>query len=361
MNYRTATILAEKSLSGAGTETIPILVKDIISRILLTWRTAPSKHGMDSYMHRDITKIELVDGSDVLFGMNGGQCQALCIYDRKVQTMNYGQHMMGDSQLSNYGLDFGRFLYDTEMAFDPTKFSQPTLKVSYDVDVSDTGVTSGNLEVRAEIFDEKIVTPRGFLMSKEHNSRTPPATGYWYVDLPTDHALRKLLIQGYQSAYEPWYQVTEAKLDEDNDKRTPFDWVLETYYRNMQGVWLPVEEFIIGLTGAASKDYYVTPTDYWTQLILSSRNDAQIPYPGASCRGGKATITTASGGGGVMGIARGFLPNHCFEFPFGVQEDIGDWYDIRRVGSLRLRLKAGSAGAAGTVAVILQQLREYGA
>ena len=111
MNYRTATVLAEKSLEGAGTEVIPVLLKDIISRLFFTWRTSPSKHGMDSYPHRDITKIELVDGSDVLFGMDGGQCQALCIYDRKVPTMNFCQHMEGLSQLAGFSIDFGRFLF----------------------------------------------------------------------------------------------------------------------------------------------------------------------------------------------------------------------------------------------------------
>jgi len=274
--------------------------------------------------------------------------------------MNYGQHMSGDSQLSNYGLDFGRFLYDPELALDPTKFNNLVLKVSFDSDVSDTGVTAGNLEVRAEVFDEKTVAPFGFLSSKEHHSRTPPASGYWYVDIPTDRIIRKMLIQGYQAAYEPWHQVSEARLDEDSEKRIPFDWELEAYYRTMMGVWKPVEEFIIGLTGAATKDYYVTPTDYWLVAALSTRGNVNVVYPAATSRGGKLQITAAAGSGGVSGIVRGYLPNHCFEFPFGRQGEIEDWYDVTKLGSLRLRMEAGSAGAAGTVAVILQQLRRYG-
>lgn len=358
MNYRTATILSEKSLSGAGTETIDILLKDIISRIWLTWRITASKHGMDSYPHKDITKIELVDGSDVLFSMDGGQCQALNIYDRKVPTMNYGQHHSGNSQLANFGLDFGRSLYDPQLALDPAKFRNLVLKVSYDVDVADTGATTGNLEVKAEVFDEKVVSPVGFLLSKEHHSRTPPASGYWYVDLPTDHPLRKMLIQGYQAAYEPWYQVSEARIDEDNEKRIPFDWDLETYYRVMQSVLTPVEEMMEGQCDTGGMDYYVTPSEYWTQFALMSRSGAQYPYCTA-IRGGKLTLVSSLASCPFIGLARGYLPNHCFEFPFGDQIDMADWYDVTRLGSLRLRMKAGSAGAAGTVAAILQQLRRY--
>lgn len=359
MNYRTVDLLAETALTGASVKDIPVNVAEIISRLRLTWRTSPSKHGMDSYCHADVTKIELVDGSDVLFSMNGGQAQALNIYNRRCPTMNYGQHMMGNSQLSEYAIDFGRFLNDPQLALDPTRFKNLMLKVTYDVDLSDTGVTTGNLRVVAEVFDEKPVNPIGFLMSKEHYNATPPASGYVYIELPLDYPLRDLLVQGYRSAYEPWYQVSEIRLDEDNLKRTPFDWVLETYYRMMRGQFAPVEELMVGLTGAATKTYYVTPTDYWMTPVLIERNAHEDLYVGATSRGGKVDVTCALSGGGFHGTARGYLPNHCFEFPMGNQQDIDDWYDVTKLGSLRARLKAGSGGASGTLALITQQLRRY--
>lgn len=357
MNYRTATILAEKALAGAGTENIAILLKDVVSRIRITWRTAPSQHGMDSYVHRDITKIELVDGSDVLFSMDGGQAQALNIYNRKCPTMNYGQHMSGDSQLSEYGIDFGRFLYDRELALDPTRFANLQLRISYDVDVSDTGVTTGYLAVFAEVFDERRVTPVGFLMAKEHINRTPPASGYFDTELPTDYPIRTMLIQGYLSAYEPWYVVSEARLDENGLAKIPFDWDLETYYRMSRGSMTPVEELFIGLIGVATKTYFVTPTDYWMTPLIGIRGGYGDLSVGATSRGGSVAITCAAGGGGVVGIVRGYLPNHCFEIPFGEQQDLDDWYDVPRDSSRRLRLKAGTAAATGTAAVVLQQLR----
>ena len=359
MNYRTATILAEESLTTTGTKTIEINVADIISRLVIAWRVSKSKHGMDSYAYKDISKIELVDGSDVLHSLDGGQNQALCIYDRKCSTMNHGQHFNGNSDYSIFGIDFGRFLFDPVLALDPKRFKNLELKISYDVDVADTGVTTGYLEVWAQCFDEKVVSPMGFLTAKDFESWTLSAAGaYKYVDLPTDRVIRKMLIQGYKSAVEPWYQVIQAKLSEDNDKRIPFDWDLEDYHRLMKGVWTPVIEQFYG-HGDHSGNYafYVTPTDYFVIPNLTAVGDiSQCSVTGIAKGGYFKPFTDVDAH--VLGTIHGFLPNHCFEFPFGDPQDPSDWYDVTKLGSLRLRLKSGS-GSSGNVDTILQQLRKY--
>lgn len=360
MNYRNTEILDAKTLTGAGTETIDLNVKDVISRLTLQWIVTKTKISMDTYPHADITKIELVDGSDVLHSLNGGQNQALVIYDRRVSTVNHGQYINANSQRSIYGIDFGRFLYDKELALDPKQFRNLQLKVTFDSNLSDTGVTSGTLEVWADVFDEKAVSPQGFLMSKEVFSRTPPAAGYYYVDLPTDFLLRKLLIQGYRSAYEPWYQVSEARLSEDNDKRVPFDVNLEVYHQLRQAVDVPVEETVVLQGSGGGEDHYGIPTNYWANLVGLGAAVGTAPGFGSNGRGGYNLVKSGTGGTQISGLHRGWLPNHCFQFPFGDPQDINDWYDLSKIGSLRLRLKAGTGGAAsGTVAVILQQLRRY--
>lgn len=362
MNYRTATLLAGTDVTTAGTRTIDINVKEPISRISIYWQVTASKHGMDSYCHRDMVKIELVDGSDVLHSLNGGQNQALCIYDRKVPTMIHGQFAQGDSLRSMYGIDFGRFLYDPVLALDPTRFRNLQLKITHNESLADTGAGANELEVLADVFDEKVVSPMGFLMAKEHFSYNPGSTGYEYIDLPTDHPLRKLLVQGYLSAFEPWHTVAEARLDEDNEKRVPFDWDIERYYTMMKGIWTPVVDNIVGQVGPNSnKDYYGTPTDYWAMPIVVARSVDNEIWGLATSRGGKITIyNNDAGNGGFFGRYCGWLPNHCVEFPFGDPKDIDDWYDITKLGSLRLRLKGGSGYAAGgTGAVVLQQLRRY--
>lgn len=360
MKYRRAEILAGTDLTTAGTKTIPINVDQPISRISIYWQVTASKHGMDSYCHRDMVKIELVDGSDVLHSLDGGQNQALCIYDRKVPTMIHGQFNDGDSLGSVYGIDFGRFLYDPMLALDPTRFRNLQLKITHNESLADTGARANELEVVADVFDEKVISPMGFLMAKEHYSYTLSGTGYEYIDLPTDHPLRKLLVQGYLSAFEPWYTVAEARLDEDNEKRIPFDWEIERYYRMMKGVWTPVEDAVVGLTTTDGRTYFGTPTDYWASPVLTCRSPAWQITIGSVSRGGSFTVTPDHPSIGWGGVYRGWLPNHCVEFPFGDPKDIEDWYDVTKLGSLRLRLKGGKGGSSnGTGAVVLQQLRRY--
>lgn len=360
MNYRTTKLLAQTDIGPSGTKSIDINCDQPISRIMLEWQVTKSVSYMMSYLHKDITKIELVDGSDVLYSMDGGQCQALCIYDRKCPDMNYGTFIGANVSLAYFGIDFGRFLHDPLLAFDPRKFKNPQLKVTYSEIIADTGGSAGSLEVIAEVFDEKIISPQGFLMSKAVHAYTTGAhQSYEYIDLPTDFPIRKLLVQGYASGYEPWYVVEEARLNEDNEKRIPFDWDLERYYIHRRGV----DPMLLGhfqtQVEATDRAYYVTPTDYWAGVVMQlSDPDAETgcSYCG---KGGKLNIN-ARNGTEVNGIVHGYLPNHCFQFPFGDQMDPDDWYDVTKVAHLQMRLRAGSLGAGtGVGAVILQQLRSY--
>lgn len=360
MNYRIATLLAEKSLTGTGTEPISIKVSDPISRIVIGYRVTKGDHGMHAPAYADVSKIELVSGSDVLHSLNGGENQALCIYDRKVPTMSHGQHMASMSQYSTFGIDFGRFLNDPRLALDPTKFEDLTLNITYDVDVSDTDATTAYLEAWAHLFDEKVISPEGFLTAKEQKNYTPGASGtFEYTNLPRDHVLRKLLVRGYRSGYEPWNVLINARLDEDMDKRVPFDLELEDYYRTMKGVWPRVVENVSLWGEAGGDDFYFTPTDYWANLLLMSQGASPDTYINASnMRGGKATIVSA-GNLQNVGIASGYLPNHCYEFAFGDPQDIADWYNVQRIGQLQLTLKSGANGDSGTAQIVTQQLRRY--
>ncbi|MBA7715420.1 hypothetical protein ES703_124464 [subsurface metagenome] len=359
MKYRVAKILAEESLSAAGTKTIDLNVTEPISRIDLRYQVTKSKNDMDGPPAKDITKIELVDGSDVLHSLSGYENQALCIYDRPAPTMNHGQHWLNNSQRSVYGIDFGRFLWDPLLAFLPGKFKNPQLKITYNTILSDTGGTSPLLEVIAHIFDEKAVSPVGFLMSKEIYSADSPASGaHAYVDLPTDYPIRQMLLRGYEDGYEPWQAILEARLDEDNLKRIPLDWDIEQYYQVMKGVWKAVEEGLFCEPDTAGVVFYLTPTDYYAS-VMGTGQDVAVPVAmGTSCRGGKATLYgTANANYG--GMARGYLPNHCVQFPFGLQQEPDDWYDVTKKGSVKLRITGGARGASTEFQVVLQQLRKY--
>lgn len=359
MNYRYSKLLAEKTLSSDGVETIDLDIKDIISRLDISYRYTAAVSAMSDHGAACVTKIELVDGSDVLHSMTGKQNQALCIYDRGVPSMCHGQHATTLTEWNTFGIDFGLALWDEDLAFDPTKFSNPQLKITNDLDAANAGVATGYLEVLGHMFDEKAVSPSGFLMSKEHYSYTPGAdNSYEYVELPQDYAIRRMLVQPLYKGYEPWAVIKEMRLDEDNEKRIPFDVEVEDHTRRMKGVYPDVEEmFVIHLDGTAEQVYYITPTDYYAMATFTPLGNSTL-YHNSIPKGGKVTVrgTAATQ---VRGIARGILPHHCVDFPMGRLNERADWYDPKKYGKVRLRLKAGASGSSGTGSVILEQYRPY--
>lgn len=361
MNYRLATILAEKSLSAAATETIDIDVKDPISRLEIGWRPTLADNAMIAALAAGILKIELIDGSEVLHSLNGRENQGLCIYDRRVPTMNHAELYYGADAYATFGIDFGRYLYDPELAFDPTKFRNPQLKITHDRTAIGASTSTHKLEVFAHLFDEKAISPIGFLVAKEHFSWTPSDENvYEYIDLPTDHPIRQMLIRGHKSGQDPHDVVDYLKLSEDNDKRIPIDCELEAYIRRMKGVWTPIHEAVVGLIGTATGwEKYVTPTDHMTILQgMTIDVDGGIQLA-TYTKGGYIQPISLTAPATMVASVLGYLPHHCIQFPFGLQDQIDDWYDVTKIGNLKLRLFSAAQYSSAEVGVILQQLRKY--
>lgn len=357
--YRIATLLPEEAQTAAGTKIIDLNLNDVISRIEIKLDRLKAQNGMTSFPAADVTKIELVDGSDVLFSLTGYECQALNIYDRQCGSMNEGCHINANDEISHYGLDFGRFLYDTLLALDPKKFTNLQLKVTHTLVSGDSTCSSGTMEVRAWCFDEKRAAPSGFLMAKEIYSYTcGSANSYEYIDFPFDYPIRKMLIRAYYTGTQPADTITEFRLDENMEQKIPIDMGVETYYSFMitSNKWEPIYE-LFQATLSASSTYYVTPTWYWADVSWTS-STATTQNRTAACPGGKIQVTT-SGAAELNGSVRGYLPNHCIEVPFGDSDDPADWYDLSGKSQVRLRLKAGGNGTNGTAQIVLQQLRKY--
>jgi len=357
--YRIATILPEESQTAAGTKTIDLNLSDVISRIEIKLDRLKAQNAMTSFAAADVTKIELVDGSDVLFSLTGYECQALNIYDRKCGSMNEGCHINANDEISHYGLDFGRYLYDTMLALDPKRFTNLQLKITHTLVSGDSSCVSGTMEVRAWVFDEKKVTPSAFLMAKEIYSYTcGAANSYEYIDFPMDYPIRKMLIRGYYTATNPCDTISEFRIDENMEQKIPIDMGTETYFSFMitSNKWQPIyEQFQATLSASAT--YYVTPTWYWNDVSFWP-STSTTQYRSAVGAGGRITITT-TGAAELNGSVRGYLPNHCIEVPFGDPDELTDWYDVTGKSQVRLRLKAGGNGTNGTAQIVLQQLRRY--
>ena len=361
MNYRLSELLAEEDASTAKTKTIDITLRDIISRIIIRMRcvNAATRATLLGHPAKMVSKIELVDGSNVLFSLNGHECQALNYYDQRLTPDSEINDSENSEIFNTFCIDFGRYLYDPTLAFDPTKFTNPQLKITHNYRAVVADAVSGSLEVFAHIFDEKAVTPTGFLMSKQVQTYETASGSFEYIDLPTDYPYRKLLIRAYLEGKAFDGSISELKLSEDSDKRIPIDIEMEPYLREICGTYPPIIEHWLLRAQTTTTPLYIMPT-YWPMLLGISGdtedwwrdpNKLEADLTGLLADSAQA-IPTA-------GNAVGYVPHQVVSIPFGLQNDPEDWYDVTKLGSLRARLKGTTGSSAAEVTLFLQQLRKY--
>ena len=126
MNYREIELLGPTYLGTAGTKIIDVDIPDVLSSLELIWRTTVATVSDMTAPHvACLSRIEIVDGSDVLFSLTGEETQAMHFYATGKMPFNNISVVVADYMESVLPIYFGRHLYDPDLAFDPKKFPTP--------------------------------------------------------------------------------------------------------------------------------------------------------------------------------------------------------------------------------------------
>jgi len=360
MRHRLATILSEESITTAATKIIDLDMQDVVSRIQIGIETQMDGTVLGDHPAAVLTNIELVDGSDVLFSLSGKECQALDFFQTGKMPFNAITDQTGNDCITTFNINFGRFLYDEGLALDPKKFRNPQLKISHNYAACGGTPGAARMEVRAFLFDEFVPTPAGFLMSKEHYQFTSGAENTFHeVDMPTDYITRRYMILGTLAGYFCQQVVNEIRLSEDNSKRIPYDTKVWQLLKEIHQTYPRIEEYGHFKLLAATKVIYASPTQ---DLVVNSIPEAVTNIVGISAVPIKMPMTTdITADGAVAMQISGNDPHYAFILPLGKADYPDDWYDVTKLGNLKMRLKAGSAGASGVVEIVTEQYRKYAA
>jgi len=364
MKYRLATVFAEKTFSADATEIIDLNISDPISEMIIRFQP---KNGAEAdgtgHPIRCIEKVELVDGSDVLFSLSGAEAHALDWYNHNLVRPNIMWYLTNLTMDCALHMSFGRFPMDPLLAFDPKKFNNPQLKITLDIDGGGMNTSQVTASVFALTFDEKAIAPVGFLMNKEIKDYSLGAGTREYTDLPTDYPYRKLLLRSQKYGTGLEHCFDEIKLSEDNDKKVPLNHKIEEILQAITGYGKPYREWILTNAPTAGRNIFITP-GYWPAFSATGWTSA-VPSHQASVYegdGGRAKVYKTTDAQNIQIMCMGWCPHSTIEIPFGMQNEIEDWYDVTKLGSLRLNMKAGSGmSASETCQVFLQQLRKYAA
>lgn len=372
--YRDVYIEDEKTLADSGTDTIELAVVDPISEIDIRIK---NKNGATSNKNnpimRNITKIEIIDGADVLYSLRGELAQAMSYYQSGLVPSMQRQGGPSENQEDHFILRFGRWLWDKPYALVPQNFRNLQLKISYDFSkvnaIGATGFLTGNgkLSVIARLMEDIAEPPAGFMMAKNHYNWTTAASGDERIPLPTDYPYVMMLLRAWEANVKLYTTISNLKLSIDQDKEIPFDlssWDLLKQMENDYGLitleqhifaaseeniqtWLGVGETInvtpegqdaVGATAGAVATVYGVDSGHFNLKLFGNDGLAKA-----------ASI--------LQTIARGQALNHTFAKVFGGVNDPEGWLMAPEKGDIKAVITQGNAGAVADLALL--QARTY--
>lgn len=360
MNYRQAELLATKQITTAGTEPITLAGLDCISRLMIVVELINNGNNPTNHPLASVKTIEVVDGSDVIASLSGYAAQAMAYYD--TGKMPHNELNFEDNGYARVfvPINFGRWLYDPELGLDPSKFKNLQMRIEHDYSLGACSPDDAYMRVFADMFDEKVPSPAGYLQSKEIFSFTPATGAAEYVDLPIDNDIRKIVVMNVNDNEEPDVQFEKVLIDEEKGKHVLVDCLTMDLIRTSSLIYDRFTEYFSGHLAATTDD------EFW----LSACKDIQI---GGICDANDAILTFTWTGGRARtfygsaatyfgAIASGRCPHGSVPILFGDQKDPADWWNMSNVGEARIKLTARPTVAIDTektTDVIVQGLQRY--
>ncbi|NVM24083.1 MAG: hypothetical protein HWN68_20180, partial [Desulfobacterales bacterium] len=196
-------------------------MEEVISRLQVKFNATNSTNDPTAHPAAQVSRIEIVDGSDILYSLSARQIEALMFYNTRKSRGRILEYRNDNENFMVLDMYMGRYLWDPILALDPRKFSNPQLKITHNKALGGGAPDAATLEVFADVFDEKPVTPIGFISAREYYAWTSPASAAnEYVDLPNDYPIKRIGIETFKADY--WWDntVSEVELDEENKKRS---------------------------------------------------------------------------------------------------------------------------------------------
>ena len=146
MLYRSAYIAKDESLGDSGTKTFNIDVQDPITSI---WLEILVKNGSAwnhrSPVHSCVSEIQIIDGGDVIWSLDGEQLLAKVCADLGHWPHQRFSAIASDWQNMSLPIQFGRFHGDKVYALDPAKFKNLQLRITWNLATKTTVGTQGFL------------------------------------------------------------------------------------------------------------------------------------------------------------------------------------------------------------------------
>ncbi|MCK5504550.1 MAG: hypothetical protein KAJ10_05280 [Thermodesulfovibrionia bacterium] len=354
MNNRMSTILASESTTTAATKVIDLTENAPLSKIVLRFKGTNNGSTPTAHPAKMVTKIEVVDGSDVLYSMSGVEAQAMNFLETHELPFGINEYENNIQCCATYDLNFGRFPWDRDFALDLTRFKNPQLKISHDKALGGSAPDAGTMAVFGYTFDDPQPTPANFLMTKELYSYTLTAGANEYITCPRDYPYRVLMPNSYETTYAFNTQFSEFEWYANNRGRVFINTISGSEWAKLMSHMDKVEEDWAGLGTGSAVSYYQAGT-YEGYVTAVGRSHSQTTLIASQPSGPRVQITNDT--------SESFAAHQNAYMAFGgtnlCMHELNDpaaWFNPLEYGDVELRIKAGGS-ASGTINVSLQQNR----
>ena len=368
MKTRDAVLDYQKTIKDTETYQKDLDLVEPISAIELEVQcTNGATSNLNNFLSDIVTKIEVVDGSEVLYSLNMSQLEALQFYKTGKMPTIFPSEWAGGQQRHNALLMFGRHLWDRDYAFNSKNFKNPQLKVTMNKAAiraaSATGFATGDnilLTTVAKVFED-VPAPGAFLMAKQIENFTSAASGEKRIELPTDYIYRMLLTRFWIQLSDINEIITDLKLTCDTDKFIPIN-------RKVQ----QLDAAAFAMFGAGRVKHDIRANDNTqTRLIFNKEPDCRlfqttqnlfdiigIAYQWSSeikiwlgTHAGVADTTVRE----LTMVEEGHAPHATLPIPFGRVMNPEDWFDPTAYKKLELVLT--QAVVSGVCEIAAEQVR----
>jgi hypothetical protein len=362
-------VYKETQSSDASTKTIDL---DLVDPVTALYIEAEAVNGTtsneDNFISDALTKIEIVDGSEILAMLTMHELEAMHFYKLGKVPVLFPSEWASGTQRHGAYLLFGRRLYDPEYAIDFTKFKNPQLKLTWNLAAmrtidTTTSFATGTLKLTAVAKIMEGMSPPGkYLMDKELLSFTSSSTSgaEERKELPTDLVFRMLMTRHYVEPCEIDYITSDLKLTADADKFVAFNRKVkqldaEALSRFGDQVILHPT---VRATGGVVRGLTTKETHYrfWPSISTQFTDFVHtLEFSGA------VTLETQTPAGGSAGTRRlwseerGHALHGTLPLPFGDMDDPASWFDPTTFKKLELIFTSG--GTAGSCAIVAEQVR----
>jgi len=370
MKTRDAVLLYQETQSSdASTKTLDLDIRDPVSALYIE---AECQNGTtsneDNWISDIITKIELVDASEVIASLTGHELEAMCFYKTGKVPVIYPSEWASGWQRHGAYLLFGRWLYDKLFAIDFNSFKNPQLKITWNLAAvravsATTAFATGTfkLSVIAKVMEE-MTSPSHYLMDKKLLSFTSSSSSgaEERKELPTDFPYRMLMTRHYVEGSDLDEVTSDLKLTADAEKFIAFDRKVKQLDAEAEARWgeLRLSHNILRASGGTVRGltnketryaFYPSVSTQFTDFVYTLMFSGAVKLEHQVAGGG------SSGTRRLWGTEWGHALYATLPIVFGEPNEPDTWFDPSMYRKLELIFTSG--GTAGACELVAEQVK----